>query len=59
VGSVDTVTRKLDELQQALGGFGTLLVLGMDYSDNREAWHQSMRLLAEEVAPNVTELAAA
>ena len=53
VGSVDTVTRKLRELQEQLGGFGTLLALGMDYSERPEAWFESMRLLAEEVAPNV------
>jgi alkanesulfonate monooxygenase SsuD/methylene tetrahydromethanopterin reductase-like flavin-dependent oxidoreductase (luciferase family) len=53
VGSVETVTAKLNELQEQLGGFGTLLVLGMDYSDTPEAWNESMRLLAEEVAPNV------
>jgi alkanesulfonate monooxygenase SsuD/methylene tetrahydromethanopterin reductase-like flavin-dependent oxidoreductase (luciferase family) len=54
VGSVETVTRKLDELQQALGGFGRLLVLGMDYTEDRDAWFESMRLLSEEVVPNVT-----
>jgi alkanesulfonate monooxygenase SsuD/methylene tetrahydromethanopterin reductase-like flavin-dependent oxidoreductase (luciferase family) len=53
VGSAETVTRKLSELQEQLGGFGTLLVLGMDYSDTPEAWNESMRLLAEEVIPNV------
>jgi alkanesulfonate monooxygenase SsuD/methylene tetrahydromethanopterin reductase-like flavin-dependent oxidoreductase (luciferase family) len=53
VGSVETVTERLNELQESLGGFGTLLVLGMDYSDTPEAWYESMRLLAEEVAPNV------
>jgi alkanesulfonate monooxygenase SsuD/methylene tetrahydromethanopterin reductase-like flavin-dependent oxidoreductase (luciferase family) len=53
VGSVETVTRKLLELQEQLGGFGTLLALGMDYSERPEAWFESMRLLAEEVAPNV------
>ncbi len=58
VGSVDTVTRKLAELQEALGGFGTLLVLGMDYLEQPEAWRESMRLLAEEVVPNLPEPAA-
>ncbi len=53
VGSVETVTRKLGELNEQLGGFGTLLVLGMDYADQPEAWFQSMELLAKEVVPNV------
>ncbi|HXD58691.1 MAG TPA: LLM class flavin-dependent oxidoreductase [Thermoleophilaceae bacterium] len=53
VGSVETVTSKLRELQEKVGGFGTLLVLGMDYSERPEVWFESMRLLAEEVVPNV------
>jgi len=56
VGSVETVTCKLTELSEQLGGFGTLLLLGMDYADQPQAWFQSMRLLAEEVAPNVSGL---
>jgi alkanesulfonate monooxygenase SsuD/methylene tetrahydromethanopterin reductase-like flavin-dependent oxidoreductase (luciferase family) len=56
VGSVETVTRKLNELSEQLGGFGTLLLLGMDYADDPGPWFQSMRLLAEEVAPNVSGL---
>jgi alkanesulfonate monooxygenase SsuD/methylene tetrahydromethanopterin reductase-like flavin-dependent oxidoreductase (luciferase family) len=53
VGSPDTVTEKLQRLQEELGGFGTLLVLGMDYSDRPEVWNESMRLLVEEVAPRI------
>ena len=37
-------------------GFGTLLVFGFDYSDNPQAWHNSLRLLAQEVAPRVKHL---
>jgi len=59
VGSPETVTRKLTDLQERLGGFGTLLVLGMDYADDPEPWFQSMRLLVEEVVPNVPGVAAA
>jgi alkanesulfonate monooxygenase SsuD/methylene tetrahydromethanopterin reductase-like flavin-dependent oxidoreductase (luciferase family) len=56
LGSPDTVTRKLTEMHEALGGYGTTLVLGYDYSDNPEAWKHSMELLAHEVAPRVAGL---
>ena len=48
------MTEKLQRLQEELGGFGTLLVLGMDYSDRPEVWNESMRLLVEEVAPRIS-----
>ena len=44
--------RSIDEV----GGFGTLLVFGFDYADQPEAWHRSMRLLAEEVMPKLKHL---
>jgi len=31
-------------------------VFGFDYADHPEAWHTSLRLLAEEVAPRVAHL---
>ena len=37
-------------------GFGGLLVFGFDYADNPQAWHNSLRLLAEEVGPRVAHL---
>jgi alkanesulfonate monooxygenase SsuD/methylene tetrahydromethanopterin reductase-like flavin-dependent oxidoreductase (luciferase family) len=54
VGSVETVTKKLVQLQEDTGGFGTLLLECMDYSDRPEAWLNSMRLLAEEVVPRAS-----
>jgi alkanesulfonate monooxygenase SsuD/methylene tetrahydromethanopterin reductase-like flavin-dependent oxidoreductase (luciferase family) len=51
VGSPDTVRRKLAEVCDLVGGFGHLLLLGVDYSENPDAWHRSMKLLAEEVMP--------
>ena len=51
VGSPDTVAEKLQRLHDHLGGFGTLLVQGFDYVEHSDAWHRSMRLLAEEVMP--------
>lgn len=54
VGSPETVRAKLEEYQEASGGFGTLLVLACDYADEPKAWRTSLQLLAEEVAPNLT-----
>ncbi len=53
VGSVETVTEKLLEMDRQVGGFGTLLVLGFDYADQPGPWRQSMELLAREVMPRV------
>jgi alkanesulfonate monooxygenase SsuD/methylene tetrahydromethanopterin reductase-like flavin-dependent oxidoreductase (luciferase family) len=52
VGSVKTVTAKLGEMQEELGGFGTLLLFAFDYADDPAPWLKSMRLLAEEVMPH-------
>src|SRR6185437_7479817 len=52
VGSVKTVIRKLGEMREQLGGFGTLLLFTFDYADDPEPWLKSMRLLAEEVMPH-------
>jgi alkanesulfonate monooxygenase SsuD/methylene tetrahydromethanopterin reductase-like flavin-dependent oxidoreductase (luciferase family) len=56
IGSPDTVARRLREVYDEVGGFGKLLILGIDYSELPEAWHTSMRLLAEEVMPQVADL---
>ena len=53
VGSPNTVREKLEEFQEQSGGFGTLLVFGCDYADKASGWHESLRALAEEVAPKV------
>lgn len=54
VGSVETVTRKLNAWMDELGGpFGTLLIYSHDYIDDPEPWERSMELLAKEVAPAV------
>ncbi|MGH7319221.1 MAG: LLM class flavin-dependent oxidoreductase [Candidatus Rokuibacteriota bacterium] len=52
VGDPDEVTRKLRELRDAVGGFGTLLVIGHEW-EPREAWERSMRLLVEHVLPRL------
>jgi alkanesulfonate monooxygenase SsuD/methylene tetrahydromethanopterin reductase-like flavin-dependent oxidoreductase (luciferase family) len=56
VGSPDTVAAKLRRAYDDVGGFGTLLLFGFDYLEDPEAWHTSMRLLAEEVMPQVADL---
>jgi hypothetical protein len=52
VGSVKTVTLKLGEMCDQVGGFGTLLHFVFDYADNPTPWFKSMRLMAEEVMPH-------
>ena len=56
VGSPKTVAEKLERVYHEVGGFGSLLVFGFDYIDNPQAWHNSLRLLAEEVLPRVRHL---
>lgn len=56
IGSPDTVAEKIEKVYHEVGGFGTLLVFCFDYADQPEAWHNSMRLLAEEVMPKVAHL---
>ena len=56
VGSPDTVAQKLAALYETVGGFGTLLWLTFDHSENRAAYEKSMRLLAREVMPKLSGL---
>jgi alkanesulfonate monooxygenase SsuD/methylene tetrahydromethanopterin reductase-like flavin-dependent oxidoreductase (luciferase family) len=56
VGSPATVAEKLERIYHDAGGFGCLLVFGFDYVEQSEAWHNSLRLLAEEVAPRLAHL---
>ncbi len=56
VGSVKTVSEKLEQMYKDLGGFGTLLLFVFDYADHPEPWFKSMRLLAEEVMPKFKDL---
>ena len=50
VGSVDTVTRKLQDIYDLTGGFGTVLMIAHDWHD-REKSMRSIELLAKEVVP--------
>ena len=47
---------RLIAVANALAVFGSLLLFCFDYSDNPQAWHNSMRLLAQEVMPRVAHL---
>lgn len=55
VGSVETVTQKFEDLHQRCGGFGGVLVSVFDHSEPQyeEGWHHSLKLLADEVIPEV------
>lgn len=53
VGSVDTVVERIQRSAEAVGGFGTLLQLGSDFSAEPAALRRSMELLSEEVMPRV------
>ena len=52
VGSVDTVTRKLQDLYDLTGGFGTVLMIGHDW-DDKAKMRRSMELMAKEVIPQL------
>ena len=56
IGSPDTVEKKLRNLYQMSGGFGTLLTLIYDYMDDQTGWENSMRLLAQDVMPRLADL---
>jgi len=56
VGSPATVAEKLERIYHEAGGFGGLLVFGFDYLENPQAWHRSLKLFKEEVAPRVAHL---
>ena len=56
VGSPDTVAQKLAALYETVGGFGTLLWLTFDHSENRAAYEKSVRLLSQEVMPRLSAL---
>ena len=51
VGSPATVARRIDALQHRVGGFGHLLAVSYDASNERATWERSLRLLIDEVLP--------
>ena len=52
VGSPATVTKRIQTLQDGTGGFGRLLIVSYDASEEREFWDRSLRLLMDQVQPN-------
>jgi alkanesulfonate monooxygenase SsuD/methylene tetrahydromethanopterin reductase-like flavin-dependent oxidoreductase (luciferase family) len=55
VGDVEEVTAKLYQLYNDVGGFGTLLIMGHEWTP-RDKWLRSMSLLADEVIPRLQKL---
>jgi alkanesulfonate monooxygenase SsuD/methylene tetrahydromethanopterin reductase-like flavin-dependent oxidoreductase (luciferase family) len=56
VGSPDTVAQKIRYLHEVTGGFGVLLAMVLDNTDNMDGWNRSMHLLVEEVMPQLSDL---
>jgi alkanesulfonate monooxygenase SsuD/methylene tetrahydromethanopterin reductase-like flavin-dependent oxidoreductase (luciferase family) len=52
VGSPRTVADRIQDLQRQTGGFGRLIIVSYDSTDEREAWDRSLRLLVDEVLPS-------
>jgi alkanesulfonate monooxygenase SsuD/methylene tetrahydromethanopterin reductase-like flavin-dependent oxidoreductase (luciferase family) len=50
VGDVDECIRRLQEVWDITGGFGTLLMIAHDW-DDKARWVRSMELLINEVTP--------
>lgn len=55
IGSPKTVIRRLEELWDTTGGFGTLLMIAHDW-DDKDKWLKSMDLLKNEVGPKLPSL---
>jgi alkanesulfonate monooxygenase SsuD/methylene tetrahydromethanopterin reductase-like flavin-dependent oxidoreductase (luciferase family) len=55
VGSVETVTEKIQSFVDHVGGIGTLLVTDYDYTADPTAWRRSLELFAKEVVPNIKD----
>jgi alkanesulfonate monooxygenase SsuD/methylene tetrahydromethanopterin reductase-like flavin-dependent oxidoreductase (luciferase family) len=56
VGSPATVTNRLHEIYEQVGGFGSLLLFCFDYAGEPQAWRHSMELFAREVMPRFKDL---
>ena len=51
-GDPAEVTRRVVELREAIGGFGTLVLVAHDW-DNRARWLKSLELFSREVVPAI------
>jgi alkanesulfonate monooxygenase SsuD/methylene tetrahydromethanopterin reductase-like flavin-dependent oxidoreductase (luciferase family) len=56
VGSPDTVVEKITRLNEELGGFGAVISLSFDYSEDPEPYRRHFELLGQEVAPRLAAL---
>ena len=52
IGSPDDVAARLNRLYEDVGGFGVLLAMAHEWQP-REAWQRSMKLLKDEVLPQL------
>ncbi|MFE4539751.1 LLM class flavin-dependent oxidoreductase [Streptomyces scopuliridis] len=52
-GSPETVTRKIEEMNERIGGFGEIVLNTQDYIDDPTPWIESMHRIAKEVVPGV------
>jgi alkanesulfonate monooxygenase SsuD/methylene tetrahydromethanopterin reductase-like flavin-dependent oxidoreductase (luciferase family) len=56
VGTPDECVAQLQHLYEAVGGFGTVLMIGHDWYPEPEKWTRSMELFAEKVMPRLKNL---
>jgi len=53
-GSPQTLTRRINHLQEQTGGFGYLIITSYDAASERPAWQRSLQLFATQVLPACT-----
>lgn len=58
VGSPETVIEKTRKLNEDVGGLGTILSFGFDYSDDPAPFRRSLELLSTEVLPQLEDVGA-
>jgi alkanesulfonate monooxygenase SsuD/methylene tetrahydromethanopterin reductase-like flavin-dependent oxidoreductase (luciferase family) len=56
IGSPETVAEKIAAIHHDLGGFGSMLVFGFDYSETPGVWQESLRRIMQEVSPRLAHL---
>ncbi|UYP19549.1 LLM class flavin-dependent oxidoreductase [Rhodococcus sp. Z13] len=56
IGSPDTVAQRIEELYNAVDGFGTLVTFVHEYTDNPEPYRRSFELLGQKVKPQLAHL---
>lgn len=56
VGSPEECAAKLRRLHEAVGGFGTVLMIAHDWMPDDEKWFRSAELFARKVMPSLSDL---